>query len=115
MSALSSQPIRIPLGTTSDGKLVFISREWWNFISVELFARAGAALGASTTDLETSQFEDAGISEMLALVYANEQGQNQRPRDEFVITDAIDNTSELRARIDAIETELQALRQGFQL
>ena len=115
MSALSSQPIRVPLGTTSDGKLVFISREWWNFISVELFTRAGAATGSGTADLEASQFEDAGISEMLALVNANEQGQNQMPRDELVIPESIDNASELRARIDAMELELQALRQGFQL
>lgn len=93
---------------------VTIDIEWDRFLSV-LTARAGGITGVSTTELVESSFEDAGINEMQAQMYANEQGQNQRPPVVFLDSEPLDNTAELHARISVLEAEIQALRQGLYL
>lgn len=96
-----------------------IDVEWDRYLSI-LTERAGGVIGVSTTELVESSFEDAGISENLALFYANEQGQNQRPafdagqfaQQDFLGVNQADNMAEVRARIDVLESEIAALKQG---
>lgn len=89
---------------------VTIDIEWDRFLSV-LTARAGGVAGVSTTEIVESAFEDAGINEMQAMVFANENGQNQRPPEVFMESQDFDNAAELRARIDALETMVKELQQ----
>lgn len=105
MSLLTLPQGRIPIGVaTINGQRVTVDvdPEWMRFFTI-LTARAGGITGVSTTELVESSFEDAGINEMQAQMYANEQGQNQR------------STAELQARIDALEAEIQSIKQGYLL
>ncbi len=65
MSALTRPPARIPLAGP-DG---LITREWYRYFD-EVVVRLGAASGSGTDDLTTSAFEDAGIEETKAGLYA---------------------------------------------
>lgn len=65
MSALTRPPARIPLAGP-DG---LITREWYRYFD-EVSVRLGAASGSGTDDLTTSAFEDAGIEETKAGLYA---------------------------------------------
>ena len=65
MSALTRPPARIPLAGP-DG---LITREWYRYFD-EVAVRLGAASGSGTDDLTTSAFEDAGIEETKAGLYA---------------------------------------------
>lgn len=112
MTTLTQQPPRVPIGTTPDGSPVLVSREWWDYLAVGLFNRAGGATGVSTTELVESAFEDAGIQEMQALIFTNEQGQNQQPVYEHVSEQEITNFAELAARVDALTAEVAGLKQG---
>jgi hypothetical protein len=114
MTLLTRPQGRIPIGYAMfQGQRVpvTIDIEWDRFLAI-LTERAGGVTGVSTTELVESAYEDAGINEINAQSMAFEQGQNQRPQQEFVQAVEFDNNAELRARIDALETEIQALKQG---
>lgn len=115
MSTLTLPTARIPVGfATVQGQRVpvVIDPEWMRWAST-LTERAGGITGVSTTELVESAYEDAGIQEMQALIFANEQGQNQRPpMVDFPAVEPLENTAELSARISALEAQIQALNQG---
>jgi hypothetical protein len=115
MSLLLKPQGLIPLGVAIiNGQRfpVSVDLQWDQFFTA-LTERAGGITGVSTTELVESSFEDAGISEMQAQMFAMDAARMQDPIREQVAIDAIDNTAELHARISAMETELQALRQGL--
>lgn len=117
MSLLTLPQGRIPIGVAivnGQRVMVDVDPEWMRFFTI-LTARAGGITGVSTTELVESSFEDAGINEMQAQMYANEQGQNQRPPVVFLDSEPLDNIAELHARISVLEAEIQALRQGLYL
>lgn len=113
MSALTKPAGRVTLGWAMfQGQRVpvTIDIEWDRFLSV-LTDRAGGVAGVSTTEIVESAYEDAGINEMQALMFANENGQNQRPPEVCIESQDFDNAAELRARIDALETMVKELQQ----
>lgn len=115
MTTLTKPQGRIPIGFAFVGGVqvpITIDREWDTFLS-NLAIRAGGITGVSTTELVESSFEDAGINEMQAQMYAIDGAQNQRPPVVFTTPESIDNTAELHARISVLESEIQALRQGL--
>lgn len=114
MSILTRPQGRIPIGyavVQGERVPVVVDLEWDRYFSV-LTERAGGVSGASTTELVESAYEDAGINEMQALISANEQAQSQRPIAEPVQLESFSNTAELMERITALESEVQALKQG---
>src|SRR3972149_8466099 len=126
MSVLTKPQGMIPIGwVTIQGKKLAVTAEIeWDRFFITLAERAGGVIGVSTTELVESAYEDAGINEMQALIFANEQGQSQRPVDIqaneyqdlrpaeiYMPSVEIDNTAELRARIDVLESMVKELQQ----
>ena len=117
MSILTRPQGRIPIGYAMVGGQrvpVALDLEWDRYFQI-LTERAGGVTGVSTTELVESSFEDAGINEMQSQIFAMDAARLQEPIREQVAPVTIDNAAELRARIDRMETELQALRQGLYL
>lgn len=83
---------------------VEIDIAWFRYLSQALYERAGGAMGPSTEDLATSQFEDAGIPELYALTYANQDSNNQSAE-----------VSALREELQALRARMEALEQGVSL
>lgn len=69
MTTLKFIPPRVQL---CDPRTGFINREWYLFFQ-GVFDRIGGATGESTTDLNTSMFEDAGIEELKSGFYSSVQ------------------------------------------
>lgn len=57
--AIALLPPRVPLVNPTSGVM---SKEWYLFFQ-QIYERVGGADGASNTDLDLSQFNDAGIEE----------------------------------------------------
>jgi hypothetical protein len=114
MSLLTKPQGRIPIAYVQvQGQRVpvLLEIEWDRFLDV-LTERAGGITGVSTTDLVESAFEDAGINELQQQVFVNAQNFGQAPVSVVHQDQYIDNTAELRARIDVLEREIQGLKQG---
>lgn len=113
MSTLSLPQARIPIAWAMINGVrtpCEIDIEWMRSMAI-LAERAGGVSGVSTTELVESSFEDAGIPELSAQLFAGFQGVGQAPS--LVPTEPvfpIDNTA-LMARIDVLETAIQELRQ----
>jgi hypothetical protein len=114
MSLLTKPQGRIPLAyVTVQGQRVpvLLEIEWDRFLDV-LTERAGGITGVSTTELVESAFEDAGINELQQQVFVNAKNFGQAPPQVVFQDQYIDNSAELRARIDVLEREIQGLKQG---
>jgi hypothetical protein len=114
MSLLTKPQGRIPLAYVQvQGQRVpvMLEIEWDRFLDI-LTERAGGVTGVSTTELVESAFEDAGINELQQQVLVNAQNFGQSPASVVHQDQHIDNTAELRARIDVLEREIQGLKQG---
>jgi len=114
MSLLTLPQARIPIGYADVGGKrvpVTIDIEWMRYLAI-LTERAGGITGVSTTELVESAFEDAGINELQQQVFVNAQNFGQAPVSVVHQDHYIDNTAELRARIDVLEREIQGLKQG---
>ena len=83
---------------------VEIDIAWFRYLSQELYERAGGALGPSTSDLAVSQFDDAGITELYALTYANQDANNQGAE-----------VAALREELQTLRKRMEALEQGVSL
>ena len=107
---LISQPNRIPLVDPQTG---LITREWSRYLS-GVYARVGGAQGESTTDLTTSAFDDAGIEELKAGVYALADTVQSAPMQaietqvEYLETEA----ASMRAEIAALRQQIADIQQG---
>ena len=110
-AALSFVPARVPLVDLRTGH---ISREWLLLLQ-GLFERVGGPLGSSTTDLTTSAFEDSGIEETKAQLYAlrDELGALppvvMLPADEWMAMQQ--QAAELAAQVAEMGKQIDALRQ----
>jgi len=114
MSLLTKPQGRIPLAYVQvQGQRVpvMLEIEWDRFLDI-LTERAGGVTGVSTTELVESAFEDAGINELQQQVFVNAQNFGQSPVSVVHQDHYIDNTAELRARLDVLEREIQGLKQG---
>ena len=74
-SALKFVPPRVAF---TDPRTGFITREWYLFLQ-GVFDRIGGSTGESMTDLAVAQFEDAGIEELKASLFASVQDSAQAP------------------------------------
>jgi polyhydroxyalkanoate synthesis regulator phasin len=107
---LIAQPSRIPLVDPQTG---LITREWQRYFT-GLYQRAGGAQGESTTDLTISAFEDAGIEEMKAGLYALADTVQSAPMQaiqnqvEYLETEA----AGMRAEIAALRQQIADIQQG---
>lgn len=96
-----------------DPRTGMITREWYLFLQ-GVFNRIGGANGASSSDIVSSLFEDAGNSEINAMLFELEQalGQTSPP----LLTPTTDTLqaeiSELRDTVSELRKELDAIRQG---
>lgn len=52
--SIQGQPFRVPIAKMSDGTPVYITREWWNYLGVDLIRQLGGSTGSSTTELEAA-------------------------------------------------------------
>ena len=75
---------------------------WYLYLTQGLYDRAGGALGASTTDLEASAFEDAGIEEIKLAVY--------RLTDQ--VSEMTSEINALRERLTVAYRQLQDINEG---
>jgi hypothetical protein len=102
MSALFPPPQTRTIGRTDQSGQVTIDIAWFLFLTQGLYERSGGALGASTTDLEASAFEDAGIEELKFSIYR--------------LTDQVDSMmsdlSEMRERLTVATRQLQDVNEG---
>jgi hypothetical protein len=76
---LVSQPFRIPFARGLDGSEVFITREWWNYLSVELIRQISTS-GVDITALEDAVAELQTEGEMVSTYRRAGQAQE----DEFL-------------------------------
>jgi hypothetical protein len=90
-----------------------MSPEWYRWAR-DITQRVGGPTGASSSDLELSQFEDAGIEEAKAQVISVLQELRQMPIVEIMQTvDALEGqVGGLLDQISQLRTEIEALKQG---
>lgn len=93
------------------------TREWYRFF-FDLSQRVGGVLGSSTDDLATASFEDAGVEESRALLFATGDAANQAPPAEQLQAIVSENErlseeiAELRAVVFELYKSLQGISQG---
>lgn len=103
----------VPIGTLHiDGRQVEVEvhPEYLRFFYT-LHLRQGGVVGQSTTDLETSQFEDAGIAEMQAELFAMRDAISQaqaaavsaQGSDGDLVAELRDEIRELRVKLEGME------------
>lgn len=105
--ALQFVPPRVPLTEPNTG---IITREWYLFLQ-GIFIRIGGSIGASTTDLSTSTFEDAGIEETKAALFIATQDAGQAPSIVIMTADA---WADLLAQISGIQDQIAELSKDIQ-
>lgn len=108
---------QIAIGTVLIGGVsypVTTSTEFVRFFE-NIFSRIGGVSGSSSEDLTLSQFEDAGIEETKAVVYAYRDELSQLPAYEAVSTteEPSGALEALREELNALRNQVQALQQGL--
>lgn len=102
MSALYPPPQTRIFGKADARGNVTVDIAWFLFMTQGLYDRVGGALGASTTDLEASAFEDAGIEELKIGIYR--------------LADQLDSMTtelnEVRERLTVATRQLQDINEG---
>lgn len=91
-----------------------VSGDWYRWAR-DITERAGGVTGASTTELSASQFEDAGIAEGHAQMFANHDELRQLPPSLPPIAgdDPVNDVASLRAELAVLRAEVEALKQGL--
>ncbi len=99
---LTAQAPRVPIGTTEDGKRVYIDRAWYQFLAVDMFTRVGGAEAPSNNDIvsadDTSPIDEEARGLLLNLIKRVE-ALEQSPNTDAIIGLLL----ELTKRIDALE------------
>lgn len=90
---------------------VEIDSEWLRYFVVALFDRVGGSGGSGTGDLETAQYDDAGIDDLKAAV-ARLSDETQHIVSPTHVVEIADGASGLMAEIDALRTRIEALEQS---
>lgn len=92
----------------------YMSREWYRW-ATDATARMGGVEGASTDDLNVSQFEDAGIEEAKAGLYrmADEFGQVPPAAPMAADRPPEPEIESLRAEVAELRKAIEALQQGI--
>lgn len=113
MSALKFPAARQPATELDDRGFETFTRPWLLFFQ-QIYERVGGATGASSTDLNSSLFEDAGSGETNALLFAAEQALSQQPPDALVavVESLLAEVSAQRDQIAELQKDLDAIRQG---
>lgn len=91
-----------------------VSPEWYRFFH-DLTARAGGVTGAGTDDLSASAFEDAGIPEQQAQIYALSDAVFQAPAAvaaSVAQEPALERVAALEAQVAELTKALEGLQQG---
>ncbi len=92
---------------------VWLDQDWARGFD-QLVVRTGGVTSNTITEINIAAFEDAGIPEQQAEIYTIDQAHGQLPP--VVMLPAMDDVSsiaELQARVDRLETMIQALQQGL--
>lgn len=97
MTLLTIPPAGVPLTQKGD----VIGRDWYRWAH-DVTERCGGVTGTGTSDLSAAQFEDAGIEETKLDLF--------RLRVDVGGVESLVHS--LAARIDALEREVMALKQG---
>jgi hypothetical protein len=84
--------------TLPDGRLTVEAQRWLR----DLYLRVGGAEAPSNADIAVTEYADSGIEESKAELF--------RLRDEMAT--AVSMLSEMRARLDSAEREINGLKQG---
>lgn len=116
MGILTQPQARIPIGwATVAGQRVAveIDPEWMRYLST-LTERSGGITGVSTTELTEMAFDDAGVEESKAMLYAMADSAGQVPaivsqQLEDVLTDLADT----RAQVAELAKTIQDMKQGL--
>lgn len=130
MAVLTPPKAQVPFGHVFIGGqrlAVEMHPEWLRYLAQGLLARVGGVSGTSTSDLDTAAFEDAGIAELTAALYAVADAANQQPPQAQCLAaddvapvdlqtpaanDPINETAALREEIFALRLRVQALELG---
>jgi hypothetical protein len=100
MTLLTLPKQGIPITTAG----AVVGADWYRWAS-DVTERCGGVTGPGTNDLAAAQFEDAGIAEQLEMIGNLEKALWQ----------AESLVHSLAARLDEVERELMALKQGVLL
>ena len=99
-------PTRVIGYAVINGQQVPVMSEinWYRYWANGIYDRIGGAVGSSTDDLSASQFEDAGIEEAKALIYANHDAISQA-----------NEVASLREELATLRQRMEAIEQGVSL
>jgi hypothetical protein len=90
----------------------WVDQEWARAFN-DLLIRVGGTTSNTISEINIAAFEDAGIAEQQAEIYTIDQTHSQHPPVVVLPpADDVSSIAELRSRVDALETAIQALRQG---
>jgi len=116
MSTVTAPKGGIPIGYVQQGIQripVMIDSEWLRYLSQDLFVRVGGTNGLGTAELTLSQFEDAGIAEGHAIMFAAHDELRQIPPAAATAhDDSQENVGELRAQLAALARRVSDLEEG---
>jgi len=107
MTTLSPPPQTRTIGTALiSGKPVAVQADiaWFRYWAQGVYDRIGGATGASTDDLATSAFEDAGVPELFSMLYALQDATGQA-----------NEVAALREELATLRQRLEAIEQGVNL
>ena len=109
-NAIKVPAARQPATEIDDRGVETFTRPWLLFFQ-QLYERVGGAIGESTTDLNASLFEDAGMSETNATLFAVEDAANQAPLPVPLLPDdPLLPVAQLFAAFESLAAEVAANR-----
>ena len=91
-----------------------LPRPWAQWFLL-LWNRVGGSNAVSVDELQLMAMEDAGIEELKAALYQLNDSLEQTPPIATITTDSLDNNESVRAELDALRMEIEALKQGLSL
>ena len=114
--AIKFPAARQPATELDDRGFETFTRPWLLFFQ-QIYERVGGATGASSSDLSTSLFEDAGSGETNALLFSVEQALSQSPQSELllVVESLASELAAQREQIAELTKELDSIKQGVLL
>ena len=95
---------------------VFIDKEWDIAITQQLLNRVGGVSSDGVTDAQISAFEDAGIAEQQAQIYALDRRLSQEPvHQEHAVIERLETLiAELQAQLTVLQSVVNGIMEGNQ-